>query len=83
MVEIKLGDLVERITKIEGSDLPPTKQIVCIDEEMMFAFEELENANEEIKKIFSYLSIEYTKVWRYNGKDYILIWEENDESRSN
>lgn len=75
MIEIKLGDLVERITTIEGSNLPPSKQIVCIDDEMFNAFKELENANDEIKKIFSYLKVEYTKIWRLKGKDYILIWE--------
>ena len=75
MIEIKLGDLVERITTIEGSNLPPSKQIVCVDEEMFTAFKELENANDEIKKIFSCLKVEYTKIWRLKDKDYILIWE--------
>lgn len=78
MVEIKLGDIVERITTIKGSDLPPSKQIVCIDEDMLNAFEMLKNAPDDIKQLFSNLDIDYTKVWRLIGKDYILIWEDDE-----
>ena len=78
MVEIKLGDIVERITTIKGSDLPPSKQIVCIDEDMLNAFEMLKNAPDDIKQLFSKLDMEYTKVWRLIGKDYILIWEDDE-----
>lgn len=78
MVEIKLGDIVERITTIKGSDLPPSKQIVCIDEDMLNAFEMLKNAPDDIKQLFSNLDMDYTKVWRLIGKDYILIWEDED-----
>ena len=77
MVEIKLGDIVERITTIIGSDLPPSKQIVCVDEDMLNAFEMLKNAPDDIKQIFINLDIDYTKVWRLIGKDYILIWEDD------
>ena len=76
MIEIKLGDLVERITTIKGSVLPPSKQVVHVDEKMLESFKMLENAPEDIKKLFSYLEFEYTKIWRLKGKDYILIWEE-------
>lgn len=82
MVEIKLGDIVERVVTIKGSDLPPSKQIVCIDEEMLDSFELLKEAPADIKKVFNLLEIEYTKIWRLQGKDYILIWEEKDESRN-
>lgn len=78
MVEIKLGDIVERITTIKGSDLPPSKQIVCIDEDMLNAFEMLKNAPDDIKQLFSGLDFDYTKVWRLIGKDYILIWEDDE-----
>ena len=78
MVEIKLGDIVERITTIKGSDLPPSKQIVCIDEDMLNAFEMLKNAPDDIKQIFINLDIDYTTVWRLIGKDYILIWEDDE-----
>ena len=78
MVEIKLGDIVERITTIKGSDLPPSKQIVCVDEDMLNAFEMLKNAPDDIKQLFSGLDFDYTKVWRLIGKDYILIWEDDE-----
>lgn len=76
MLEIKLGDIVERVVTIKGSNLPPVKEIVCIDEEMLKSFEMLKEAPEDVKEIFKYLEIEYTKIWRLKGKDYILIWEE-------
>lgn len=79
MIEIKLGDIVERITTIKGSDLPPSKQIVCIDEDMLNAYEMLKNAPDDIKKLFSNLDMEYTKIWRLKGKDYILIWEDDND----
>lgn len=82
MVEIKLGDIVERVVTIKGSNLPSSKQIVCIDEEMLDSFELLKEAPTDIKKVFNLLEIEYTKIWRLQGKDYILIWEEKDESRN-
>ena len=75
-VEIKLGDIVERITTIKGSPLPPSKQIICVDEDLLESFEMLKNAPDNIKQIFNNLTFEYTKIWRLNGKDYILIWEE-------
>ena len=78
-VEIKLGDIVERITTIKGSDLPPSKQIICVDEELLESFEMLKNAPANIKELFSQLTFEYTKIWRLKGKDYILIWEDLSE----
>jgi len=78
MVEIKLGDIVERITTFKGSDLPPSKQIICVDEDMLTAFEMLKNASDDIKQLFSNLDMDYTKVWRLIGKDYILIWEDEE-----
>ena len=82
MLEIKLGDIVERVVTIKGSNLPPVKEIVCIDEEMLQSFEMLKEAPEDVKEIFKYLDIDYKKIWRLQGKDYILIWEEKDESRN-